>query len=63
MIPYFWGGVPIQGASGLTFSELFEDDLGLDLPEEVQAAIEERQDWHYELQNYHHTGEDPSLRL
>ena len=53
MIPYFWGGVPVSGASGMTFSELFEKDLGLTtLPEEVRAAVEERQDQHFRRQDF-----------
>lgn len=45
MIPYFWGDAPIaavRGTSGVTFSSLLRNDLGLqDLPEDVRAAIEE----------------------
>lgn len=53
MFPYFWGGVPVCGASGMTFSELFQNDLGLDdLPEEVRAAMEERQDQQFHQQDY-----------
>ncbi len=46
MIPYFWGDVPIRdrirgGASGVTFSSLLRDDLGLrDLPADVRAQME-----------------------
>ncbi len=48
MIPYFWGDVPAKslhhtGASGVTFSSLLRDDLGLrDLPEEVRSQMEGR---------------------
>lgn len=46
MIPYFWGDTPIgavRGTSGVTFSSLLRNDLGLyDLPEDVRAAIEQR---------------------
>lgn len=49
MIPYFWGDVPAKslvhgGLSGVTFSSLLRDDLGLrDLPEEVRAQVENRE--------------------
>ncbi len=48
MIPYFWGDVPARslvsgGVSGVTFSSLLRDDLGLrDLPEEVRDRLENR---------------------
>lgn len=48
MIPYFWGDVPAKslvsgGVSGVTFSSLLRDDLGLrDLPEEVRDRLENR---------------------
>lgn len=44
MIPYFWGDVPreaMRGASGVTFSSLLRNDLGLrDLPADVRAQVE-----------------------
>ncbi len=49
MIPYFWGDVPAKslhhtGVSGVTFSSLLRDDLGLrDLPEEVRSQLESRE--------------------
>lgn len=48
MIPYFWGDTPTgslrhTGASGVTFSSLLRDDLGLrDLPEDVRNQMEGR---------------------
>lgn len=48
MIPYFWGDMPARslvsgGVSGVTFSSLLRDDLGLrDLPEEVRDRLENR---------------------
>lgn len=37
----------------MTFSELFQNDLGLDdLPEEVRAAVEEWQDQQFHQQDY-----------
>lgn len=49
MIPYFWGDTPTGslrhiGASGVTFSSLLRDDLGLrDLPEEIRDKMEHRE--------------------
>ena len=43
MFPYFWGGSPVNGTSGLNYA-LPIADPEWDLPEEVRAAIEERQD-------------------
>jgi len=49
MIPYFWGDMPAKsltsgGLSGVTFSSLLRDDLGLrDLPEEVRSQMEHRE--------------------
>ena len=43
MFPYFWGGSPVNGASGLNYA-LPIADPEWDLPEEVRAAIEEHQD-------------------
>ena len=43
MFPYFWGGLPVNGASGLNYA-LPIADPEWDLPEEVRAAIEEHQD-------------------
>lgn len=43
MFPYFWGGTPYSGASGLNFT-LLARDIEPDLPEEVRAAIEEHKD-------------------
>ena len=46
MIPYFWGDVPrdgLRGASGVTFSSLLRDDLGLrELPEDVRDQVERK---------------------
>lgn len=45
MIPYFWGDVPQSelrhtGVSGVTFSSLLQNDVGVrELPEEVQQAL------------------------
>lgn len=49
MIPYFWGDVPVKnlqhtGLSGVTFSSLLRDDLGLrELPEDVRSQLENRE--------------------
>lgn len=63
MFPYFWGGVPVNGSSGFTFSTLMENDLGLrDLPEEVREAIEDRKEEIHSAEDLRHIADELMLR-
>lgn len=61
MYPYFWGGTPYSGASGLTFSLLLRD-MEPNLPEEVRAAIEEHQDEIHNEEDLRRMAENLMLR-
>jgi hypothetical protein len=61
MFPYFWGGTPYSGASGLNFV-LFARDIEPGLPEEVRAAIEEHREEIHSEEDLRRMAEELMLR-
>lgn len=62
MFPYFWGGTPFSGVSGVTYDMLAARIGNLDLPEEVRAAIEERKDEIHNEEDLRRMAEELMLR-
>lgn len=61
MFPYFWGGTPYSGASGLNFV-LFARDIEPGLPEEVRAANEEHREEIHSEEDLRRMAEELMLR-